>query len=134
MLLPQETIKQLVGVLSQQLGHETTNAPAVPTTAELTSLITSQLLRAPLYIYIGLVALSYVFNSTPLLRWGRTFCAAPLKAKLAHIHNWKHSTIKVKGDFILFFESFIVLGLHEEYQESNFATNRPASGNDEEAP
>jgi hypothetical protein len=112
MLLPAETIKQLVSALALQI-HRGENTRS---TTELDGLVTTQLSKAPHYIYLGFAVLTRLFNLTPILKWGKTFSASAPDQQNAHILSWKRSPIKLLRDFINFYEGFVVLGIYENYR------------------
>ena len=116
MLLPAEIVKHLVTALALQLGSgESSGSSSIPT-PELSNLATDQLLRAPVYIYLGFVVLTHLFNLTPILKWGATFSRSSPNRRQTHILSWKNSRVRLLGDFVSFYESFVVLGIYEEYQ------------------
>ena len=116
MLLPAETVRRIVTALALQLGLGEQSHPASIPTTELSHLATDQLQRAPSYIYLAFVVLTHLFNLTPVFKWGTTFSGSQPNRRLAHLLSWKHSRIGLFRDFVSFYESFVVLGIYEEYQ------------------
>ena len=116
-----EISRQLVNTLCQHLGYS--NSRHNISVSDLNMLILGQLLKAPLYIYVGMMFLVHLFNWFPLLTWGKTFCALPIDRQIAYTLNWKVSRIGTKREFINFYQSFIILGLYEKFDSADYIKN-----------
>ena len=120
MFNPAETIRQIVKTLYPYLSSSST----IASIDELHALISAQLSRAPRYIYLAMMFLTGLFNLLPLLKWGATFRTLPAERQRLYTLAWKNSPVKMKRDFINFFESFVILGIYEVHDTAGPAASQ----------
>lgn len=113
MLLPTPIVLPLVDTLASQLHPDDRPSCTAAVNAHIADLVAGQAERSPFYVGLAFAILTRLFNLTALLRSGRTFSNAPEKARAAHVRRWQQSRIKLFRDFVSFYQSFVVLGIHE---------------------
>lgn len=122
---------QIVKTLYPGLNNSSSHKTSVD---ELHALVSGQLSRAPYYIRLAMTFLTGLFNMLPLLRWGSTFRSLPAERQRVHAMGWKVSPIKLKRDFINFFESFIILGIYDHPEPVKLTASQRIVAADQQSP
>lgn len=78
--------------------------------AEVTGFILQLQALMPDYLRRPIVLLTYYFNAEPYLFTGRPFHKLPPERQRRCLLAWKQSRLRVKQDFVRFYESLAIFG------------------------
>jgi hypothetical protein len=70
--------------------------------------------RMPDYLRFPFKCLTLIFGAWPVLITGRPFHQLPHEQRVRQVRAWRNSRLRLRYDFIKFFDAFVMFALYSE--------------------